>query len=95
MRSVDDMAADHLDCTTHRENMRRAARAGAWNGMKNGNVRRTVEEVQAIKIFAELGVPIRKLSEYLKIPLRSVYAIVRGECWAHLELSPFNLNLDH
>ncbi len=79
---------DHLSCTTHRENMRRAAQAGVWNGTKNGSAKRTEGEVIAIKIFAGYGVPVRKLSAYLDIPKRSVYAIINRECWAHLEPPP-------
>ena len=75
---------DHLECTTHAENMKRAAKLGVWNGTKNGNAKRTEEQVQVIKMFAGFGIPIRILAENFKIPLRSVYAIVKRESWAHL-----------
>ena len=78
----------HLDAITHAENMRRAGRAGAWNGIKNGNARRTESEVLAIKNLTRLSsVSARTLSEEMGIPLRSVYAVINREVWGHLEPS--------
>lgn len=77
----------HLKALSHGENMRLAAQAGVWNGERNGNCKRKEEEVLAIKALCKVvPIPARYLSKIMNIPLRSVFAITRGECWKHLEV---------
>lgn len=77
---------DHLEAVTHGENMHRAALKGAWRGERNSNAKRTEEEVRRIKRLHLGKIPIKSIAKLLRIPERSVYAILAGECWSHVRL---------
>jgi hypothetical protein len=75
---------DHLEAVTHRENMRRAAQHGVWSGRKNGNAKRTDQQVLAIRTLFHLGIPASEISSMLAVPERSVYYVL-NEGWNNLE----------
>lgn len=74
---------NHLEAVTHGENMRRAAQEGVWSGQRNGNAKRTDQQVLAIRILSHLDIPASDISSMLAVPERSVYYVL-NEGWNHV-----------
>ena len=84
----------HLEAVTHAENMKRAAKQGKWNGERNSQAKRTESEVLTIKmLYQYFMLPGTMIAKAMKIPIRSVYSIISGEAWRHLEL-PDDIEMD-
>jgi hypothetical protein len=75
---------DHLEAVTHAENMRRAARRGVWSGERNPNAKLSELEVVVIKKARELDAPVKELARIFNASVRSVFYIVKGESWSHV-----------
>jgi len=73
----------HLEPVTHGENMRRAAQDGVWSGQRNGNAKRTDQQVLAIRTLSHQGIPASEISSMLVVPERSVYYVL-NEGWNHV-----------
>lgn len=79
----------HLEVVSHAKNMKLAAKAGAWSGMRNSNARRTEEQVHQIRVFYKAGLPMTIIAQRLNIPLRSCYSVLEGhESWQHIKTLP-------
>jgi len=78
---------EHLEAVTHAVNMQRAADAGAWSGERNGQSKRSEQDILVIKFLnSYLFLPAKHIAKAMKIPPRSVYAVLSGESWKSVEL---------
>jgi hypothetical protein len=67
--------------------LRLHAKTGIFNGEKNGWARRTNTEVQVIKILnSYFALPGAMIAKAMKIPVRSIYSILSGEVWNHIQI---------
>ena len=78
----------HLELIDHGNHMKKHAATGIWNGEKNGNALRTETDVLVIRFLAQYlpFLPVALIAKHTGIPLRSVYWILNGGGWNHIQL---------
>lgn len=78
----------HCRPLPHADHMKLHAQRGAWNGSRNSQAVRTEADVLAIRFLAEYFpfLPVALVAKCTNTPLRSVYWILNGGGWNHIQL---------
>ena len=78
----------HCRPLPHAAHMKLHARRGAWNGSRNSQAVRTETDVLVIRFLAEYlpFLPVALIAKHTGTPLRSVYWILNGGGWNHIQL---------
>jgi len=83
----------HLELIDHSSHMKKHAATGVWSGSRNGNATRTTTEVLTIKFLRCYlpFLPVALIAKHTGTPLRTVYWIINGGGWSHVELPPYEV----